>query len=495
MTSKGLTLPSSLRHKVLISVGVVGALIASVAFTASPAVAVDTVRAYTFTTAQTEIRIDKVTGEEFLGNVNSTHFVDEVENFTDQAESFGLAADSETQGVEKRLWLPESFPGTPEDSASAASIFRIDVDAHSSARSIADGFIPDWPGITYGFYRIAVDGITLETPELIGSFTTTGVHVAIHFFDDGEGLDARMGQPATFVGSSVFPGADTVATAQGLTPGEQLGLWLSPGIDYFSFIASGAQLADSAVYAGEGFVAPDGTLTATLAVPPNLVPGSYQLLVGNAGDRNWPAGTTEPINVVAAPQGTVVSGSAVEGPTLESAVVQRTVGSTQIVFDFGSEVTAAGVTTATVSDSGPTVNGFQFAGGSPLYYYLHTTAEFSGPVEVCFTYDVAQVGAGPVDIRHFTNGAWETLPSGPNSDTVNGVTCGMTTSFSPFALAKPAQVVLTKVQQCLNGGWAASTNPVFANQSKCLVYVALGGRTIVQVIKAIIVKIFHHRFF
>lgn len=255
---------------------------------------------------------------------------------------------------------------------------------------------------------------------------------------------------------------------------------------------AGARLANDAVYAGEGFVAPDGTLTATLVVPPTLALGSYQLLVGNTEGRNWPAGTTTPIEVVSAPPGAPMSGNAVVGPTVTDPYADVDFTTTSVGLDFGTSasVTAAGVTTATVSDTGPTVSGFTFATDPPTYYYLHTTATFTGQVEVCVYYDDTMVQGGPFNLLHYVNGAWVTLPDGPNSG--DGSACGMTDSFSPFVVAKRNVVTLTKVQQCRQGGWATSTNPVFTSQAKCVTYIALGGHTAREVITVIFRKLLHH---
>jgi hypothetical protein len=498
MPSNASPLSLSPPRRAIVATGLVAALISSVAVTASPAIAVDTVPVITISDSQTEIQVDRVLtlggDDDFgFGTTSSSRLQVSFENLTDTPETYGLAADMETKGVEQRAWLPETFG---EGFEGVEDIFSVGIDAHSTGRSQWDGYLPDWPGETYGFYRIAVDGVDLAMPELVGSFTNAGTWVRFSFADE------QIGQLATFDDPQVYQGADTIARASGLTPGEQLGLWLSPGIDYFSFMITGARLAEDAVYVGEGFVAADGTLTASLAVPPDLSADPtygtyYQLLVGNAENRNWPAGSTSSIKVVVPPLGTVVEGSALAGPTLDDPLVTKTFDSsgagegTGVSLDFGSSaVTSPGVTTTTVSDSGPTVTGFTFATNPPTYYYLHTTATFTGQVEVCVYYDPAVVTGGPFSLLHYVNGAWVTLPNGPNWG--DGSACGLTDSFSPFVMAKTSQVTLTKVSQCLHGGWATSTNPVFKSQVKCITYVALHQHAIRQVIKAFIQRVLHH---
>ncbi len=498
MSSNANPRPLFTRRRAMIAVGVVAALIGSVAVTSTAASAVETVPVTTITDGQTTIQVDRLLttsgDDEFsFGTSSSSRLRVSIENLTDAPETYGLAADMETKGVEQRAWLPGAFGA---GNAGIEEFFSVEVNAQSSGISELDGFLPDWPGETYGFYRIAIDGITLAEPELVGAFTNEGTWVRFSI------TDAQIGQLATFDDLHVYQGADTVARASGLTPGEQLGLWLSPGIDYFSFMITGARLADDAVYVGEGFVAPDGTLTASLAVPPNLAADptwgtNYQLLVGNAVNRYWPAGSNSSINVVVPPTGTVVTGSAVVGPTATEPVVTKAFdpggpgAGTSVSLDFGGTSSlSSGVTTATVSESGPTMDGFTLATDPPTYYYLHTTATFTGEVEVCVSYDSVGGTVGPFDLRHYVNGAWVTLAPGPSS--ADGVACGMTDSFSPFALAKSNEVTLTKVQQCRQGGWATSTNPVFTSQAKCVTYIALGGHTVKEVITAIIKKVLHH---
>jgi len=494
----------------MIAVGVVAALVGSVSITSSVAFAADPVPVVTLSDGQTSIQIDRVftTGGNDIfhfGTTSSSYFQVALSNSTDYSETYGLAADLEAPGASQQLWLPETWTHDPENQTGFNDFFSVEVGPNSTALSstggiIPDGALPDWPGETYGFYRIAIDGITLAQPELVGSFTNTGTHVPflISFDPEYGGVsDVQVGQRAIFDDSDVYAGADTVARVAGLTPGAQLGLWLSPGIDYLAFVITGARLADNAVYAGEGLVAPDEKLTATLAVPPGLSPGNYQLLIGNDAGRDWPAGSTSSINVVVPPPGAVLTGSAVVGPTATEPVVTKTfdAGSagagTSVSLDFGgTSGLSDGVTTATVSESGPTMDGFTLATNPPTYYYLHTTATFTGEVEVCVSYDSVGGTVGPFDLRHYVNGAWVTLAPGPSS--ADGVACGMTDSFSPFALAKSNEVTLTKVQQCRQGGWATSTNPVFTSQAKCVTYIALGGHTVKEVITAIIKKVLHH---
>lgn len=122
-----------------------------------------------------------------------------------------------------------------------------------------------------------------------------------------------------------------------------------------------------------------------------------------------------------------------------------TVTPTQGIIISFSDVTSAGATTVTTTNttrfSAPT--GFQL-GGVPVYYELATTANFSTAV-VCFQYDPTQVPSPESSLRlaHYnqtidpvTNQiiGWEdvTVPGSP--DTTTHTICGQVSSFSPFVI-------------------------------------------------------------
>lgn len=97
-----------------------------------------------------------------------------------------------------------------------------------------------------------------------------------------------------------------------------------------------------------------------------------------------------------------------------------------------SSVTAAGETTVTVIDpqeAPAPPAGFELGG---LYYDISTTAEFDGPVQVCFSYAGVDFGPGSPRLFHYESGAWVDITT--SVDTVNQVICGATASFSPFAI-------------------------------------------------------------
>jgi hypothetical protein len=100
-----------------------------------------------------------------------------------------------------------------------------------------------------------------------------------------------------------------------------------------------------------------------------------------------------------------------------------------------SEVTSSGNTAITSSASGsqpPT--GFRL-GNPPTYYNISTTATFTGNVEVCITYDQATIqGAeNQLKLMHFTPAeGWTNTTT--SLDTNANIICGITTSFSDFAV-------------------------------------------------------------
>jgi len=252
---------------------------------------------------------------------------------------------------------------------------------------------------------------------------------------------------AEFAGVRVFPGATTTVVADGPMPGATYQLWLTPGVDSLSFMILGGVLSDEAVLVGTATVDSAGLLAPAFAGPQNAQLGDgYQLMIGDPATRSWPAGTIEQIYIEAPGLGATAVNPVVSIPLLNGLTVS---------FSFPTG-TGASATTARAS----------------------ATATFAVLVEVCGT-----VGAGvdlaPLRLYHYelsgAGYAWADITSRRTADAV----CGLTSSFSPFALGIPdvpivVDVVLTNKDQCKSGEWMTSTLPVFTNQGKCVSYFASG---------------------
>ena len=107
-------------------------------------------------------------------------------------------------------------------------------------------------------------------------------------------------------------------------------------------------------------------------------------------------------------------------------------------FDFVFDsVTVGGETTVQVlaAAAGAPPAGFLF---SDTYYDISTTAQFTGPVQVCIHYDDTGMSAereAGLQIFHYNENTsqWENITTIP-ADTENNRICGETTSFSNIAL-------------------------------------------------------------
>jgi hypothetical protein len=125
----------------------------------------------------------------------------------------------------------------------------------------------------------------------------------------------------------------------------------------------------------------------------------------------------------------------------------------ELTFD---DVSSGGMTTVTTTATGqPPPMGFRL-GNPPVYYDLSTTAQYTGAVDVCVTYDDSAVknesmlrllhrwdaaaceGREPGVDPYFdyTQTGWENATAPNNPDTVNNVICGTVTCLSPFTLAE-----------------------------------------------------------
>jgi hypothetical protein len=102
-------------------------------------------------------------------------------------------------------------------------------------------------------------------------------------------------------------------------------------------------------------------------------------------------------------------------------------------------IASPGDTTVTTSTTGPTLPaGFALSG---TFIDIHTTATFSGLVDVSIPYDPVQfpydpdtnpTGAKP-SLLHYEGGQWKDITTAINVQ--NHLVCGQTQSFSPFAVA------------------------------------------------------------
>jgi hypothetical protein len=108
-------------------------------------------------------------------------------------------------------------------------------------------------------------------------------------------------------------------------------------------------------------------------------------------------------------------------------------GTTPVELTFAT-VFQSGQTSILTSESGsPAPIGFKL-GEPPVYFTLTTSAEFDS-AEICFDYSsyLARFGSTELDLFHgLPGGTWERVTT--SNDTTNHVLCGVTTSFSPFAI-------------------------------------------------------------
>lgn len=131
----------------------------------------------------------------------------------------------------------------------------------------------------------------------------------------------------------------------------------------------------------------------------------------------------------------------VHGNTPTGSNVQVSSGNTTLTF---SNVTQEGQTTVTQSSSGSQPpSGFKL-GNPPTYYIISTTAIFTGQVEVCLSWTQGQFNnENNLKLFHFDGTNWTNITGTGYPDTVSNIICGLTTSFSDFAIFEKKQVVAT----------------------------------------------------
>jgi hypothetical protein len=161
--------------------------------------------------------------------------------------------------------------------------------------------------------------------------------------------------------------------------------------------------------------------------------------------------------VVATAPETPTGADVVVTPTVEDLNGDPIEGAPEFNFTYEG-IASAGDTTITVVDPSPTTatppQGFSLLGmdDSSALFDFHTTAELVAgtTVEICIDYSGMDIAGDPTDLifAHEVGGVWQDITS--SNDLGNEIICGITDSFSYFALLEVADPV-----QLLSGLMAA----------------------------------------
>jgi hypothetical protein len=143
-------------------------------------------------------------------------------------------------------------------------------------------------------------------------------------------------------------------------------------------------------------------------------------------------------------------------------------GETPVTIQFDS-VTDAGTTKLEIIDPAAVPadqalpSGFTL-GDPPVYFEITTTATFTGPVTVCFSYAGVTFTGGAPRLLHYDEALESWVDITTSVDTATNIICGLTSSFSPFAVA---------ASKATHSGFATPVSPVggFQNAVK-------GGATV-----------------
>lgn len=343
----------------------------------------------------------------------------------------------------------------------AASAIPYDI---NDAGHIAGTFV-DLLGLIRGYYY---DGTTFTTIEGVG--TVESHAYGINNFDqvtgaisDGSGIHGYIYDPVGGITIVDFPGA-TETTLSGINDS---GVVVGHYVDALG---------------GHGFLF-DGTTFSTIDHPlfgdtmPLDINNSNQI-VGQVDDVNnghgflYDAGQFYDITRPEASLllgGTEVTGINDAGdivghyendfmeshgfliPSAKASAVQTDLGLSITVspmMDLSlnfAEITVAGTTTVTTSTAGPKLpGGFVLEDG--LVHDISTTATFTGPAEVCFSYnDAGLTNEADLEILHYSGTRWDNITETGYPDTVANVVCGLTSGFSPFIIGTSAKTVLVRL--------------------------------------------------
>jgi hypothetical protein len=443
-----------LASSALAGVLVVAGLSAGPAFAEDPPLVWTTVEGYPVTTSDEEVSVSVETATlsaDAIGTLTDFPIQRiEIVNDSDDTRYFHFGVDVDLEGVIEPLWEEETLgQGSWTTETLAVTLLPhqsiVDTDAvvYHGFESTFPG-IPVYPGRTIAVYELDADPSVVPSPgatEIARLPVAPGDFVPVRFDDPvtSEGT-VPAGQELTVVGPDLegqdvelFPGVTATATGDGLPANREMELWLVPGFDYFYAVLLGGILPDTALPAGTTTTSAGGVLDAPFTVPSDAVFNTqYRLLAGDLETRTWNAGTYRPFTITSAP----ASGEYTAAPEETQATIPLGAeSSVDFIFPEGT----GGTWTAAVSTTGPVVSEFTLAGDPPLYYHLDTTASLGGTeVEVCITYNESNLPGEPPRLYHLVPVAgaaygWEDITTFREP----GKVCGVTSSFSPFALGFP----------------------------------------------------------
>ncbi|SFS18948.1 hypothetical protein SAMN04487783_2783 [Agrococcus baldri] len=358
-------------------------------------------------------------------------------NASDRTRWIGFGMDIAQQGIVEPLWEAESWGLAGDESAELTDVFSVELAPGAPLQSsllIEEG-VPSWSGRTFQIFELSGPPESGPSLSLLTTTTDPGRFVPVHLDIATEQGIPEVGRAlevtSTGASADLFPGVAATVAGDGLVAGEQLELWLAPGMDGFFLLLLGGTLPAGAVQVGTATVASDGTLRADITIPAGTALGRYQLAAGVPGERYWPAGSRRDFTITE-PDATSDEETPSDGTPFTIPLT-----STAVTFTFPVGA-GAGTTTAAVTATGPDPSGFTLASNPPLYYHLSTTSEIDGVVEVCIVYDETALPGDPPRLYHHTPAGsggytWQDI----TTSRIPGRVCGETDSFSAFVLGIP----------------------------------------------------------
>jgi CSLREA domain-containing protein len=218
--------------------------------------------------------------------------------------------------------------------------------------------------------------------------------------------------------------------------------WGVAGLVTLEFFASQtcdpAGSGEGTRFLGSTQVTATGTTTAaTFSFTPTVTPATGEVVTATTTST---LGTSEFSPCWPAPPS---PGDTPIGTDVVAAPVDATTGDSPVDVTFAN-VTAAGVTSLTTSDTGPTIPVGFTLGDPPTYFDISTSATFSGQIQVCISYaGISYIDPAALRLYHFDSGlgAWSDATS--SVDTATQRVCSVVTSLSPFAIVQRAPAFTT----------------------------------------------------